>query len=94
MLWDLWTKSKEWGKRPSEMLTITDPYHAWCFDEACAVFGRACEAAMADARKDRSKGKKGSKQSAEQREAKAENALRRMLGIPQKFRNIGDLAGR
>lgn len=58
---------------------------AFCLDEAIADFGSACEAAMNEARKDRSKGK--TKLSAEQKDAKAENALRKMLGEQPKFRD-------
>lgn len=92
-MWETFLRAKQWSKRPSELLGITDTYHAWCFDEACATFGGACERAMEVARKPpkRSKGSKGSKLSAEQLEARAENALRKMLGMERKYRGIESL---
>lgn len=68
---------------------ITDTYRAFCFDEAVTEFGLACEAEMDRARKP-GKGKK--KQSDAQLNAKAENALRKMLGIKQKFADIRSLS--
>lgn len=72
-------------------MSITDPYLAWCFDEACVEFGQACQEAMDDARKDKSKSSAKGKSkglSDKQKDARAENALRKMLGLKQKFRGI------
>lgn len=59
------------------ILALDDPYVAYCFDEACMAFGTACESAM-----EAVKGKTD-----KVRRANRENALRKMLGLPQKFRN-------
>lgn len=85
MLWELWVRSKTWNQRPSDLVEIAGSYRRWCFDEAVAAFGNACEEVMEEARN--SFGKK-SKASDSQRQAKVENALRRMLGIGMKFRDI------
>lgn len=69
---------------------ITGSYRAWCFDQAVYEFGSACDVAIEDARN--SFGKK-SKVSDAQRQAKAENALRKMLGVGMKFRDIMNPAG-
>ena len=67
---------------------VIDPYSAYCLDEAVSFFGSACEKAMDDARRS---GGKNTKQTPAQEAAKAENALRRMLGVPQKFRSLREL---
>lgn len=64
---------------------ITETYRAWCFDEACASFGQACETEMESARKV-PKGKKTPSDAI--LNGKAENALRKMLGMKQKFRDV------
>lgn len=72
---------------------ITETYRAWCFDEAVTTFGQACDSAMADARKI-PKGSKSKKQPSEAiLNGKAENALRKMLGMPQKFSDIRTAQG-
>lgn len=71
-------------------MAITEPYNAWCFDEAVAVFGASCEEAMTQARRP----PKNTKLNADQLDARADNALRRMLGMKQKFRSIHDLSRR
>ena len=86
----MWVLSTKWNVRPSDLVGIDDAYRAWCFDEACAEFGSSVEEEMEKARKS---GGKKSKISAEQREAKADNARRRMLGEEQKFRDIRQLKG-
>lgn len=66
------------------MLAIFDPYEAWCLDEAVQMFGAEVESEM-DAARDRRKG------NAKQKAAAAENMLRKMLGMKQKFRDITEL---
>lgn len=66
------------------MLHIEDPYRAWCIDDAVYEFGTACEAVVDDA-------KASKKGTAAQKNGAGENALRRMLGVPQKFRDISEL---
>lgn len=74
------------------MIGVLDPYRAWCFDEAAMEFGLACEAAMEDARNSGSKSKgKGKGLSEKQKAGKADNALRKMLGLEQKFSDITSL---
>lgn len=58
---------------------VSDAFTAFCLDEATAAWGQAIEEAQAEAR--RGKG------SETQKRAKAENAVRKMLGIPMKFRD-------
>lgn len=69
------------------MLHIDDPYLAWCVDDAVYEFGTACEEAMESARGN----KKGT---AAQKNGAAENALRRMLGVRQKYRDITELVNK
>lgn len=88
MLWQLWQMSQTWTTRPSELIGLTDSYAAWCLDEACMAFGQACEEVMSDARA-RGKGKTDA-----QRNGAAMNALRKMLGLKQKFRDISELTTR
>lgn len=37
-------QSRDWGKRPSELLAIDNTYIAYCVDEAVYQFGTAIEA--------------------------------------------------
>lgn len=62
------------------MVAITEPYTAFCFDQACVSFGEAAEAAM-DSVKGKGKTLRG----------KRENMLRKFLGQEQKFRSIDEL---
>lgn len=72
--------AKQWRARPSELLVINDPYVAWCVDEAVLEFGTAVEDAVQE-EYENTKGSKALKNGA------AENALRRMLGVEEKFRD-------
>lgn len=38
-MWSLYNTSKQWSKRPSEMVGITEEYTAFCFDEAVGLWG-------------------------------------------------------
>lgn len=57
-------------------------YTAFCFDEACHLWGNTLMTAMETA-----KGKTDA-----QRRGNAENILRRYLGLPPKFADIGSAA--
>ena len=39
-------QSRDWGKRPSELLSIKDSYIAYCVDEAVFAFGTAIESEL------------------------------------------------
>jgi hypothetical protein len=85
--------AKQWNKRPSEIIGILQEYEdidggytAYCFDEACGHFGNYVSQAMDEAME-----KSKSKNEAQKRGA-ADNVLRRYLGLPQKFRDIGQAA--
>jgi hypothetical protein len=73
--------SSEWGTPPSVLLSITDPYKAWCLNEAIHHFGTEIEAAISKA--------KGRNEKA--RAANAENILRQHLGLAKKFRDPMDI---
>lgn len=64
---------------------VEDTYKAWCLDEACLTFGREVEDVVQDAY-DKGKGKPA------QKRGRADNAMRKMLGMQPKFRSIGELA--
>lgn len=69
------------GIRPSELLGIDDPYEAYCLDEAVLSFGDGVRAEL-----DKVKGKN--------QEQKRMMALRRMLGMKQKFADPAGLIGK
>lgn len=73
------------GKTPAELVFITDPYTAYCINEAVIHFGSTVESAM-DAVK--TKGKK-----AAQIRGARENVLRRYVGLAPKFADIRTLRG-
>lgn len=79
-MWGIFRDSKAMGKAPSAMLGILNPYAAYCFDEACLAFGAGCEGVM-DAVRTKGKSEKHI------RGAK-ENALRKVLGLEQKYADI------
>ena len=85
MLWKVYSLAKQLQARPSDLVGIAGVYRAWCFDEVVLEFGLACEDAMKDASEHKGKGKAPT---AAQSRGKAENALRKMLGMQQKFRDI------
>lgn len=86
MLWTIYQQASKLSKRPSEMLDIVDRYTAYCFDEAVLVFGSGVESAMDSVR---TKGKKP-----EQIRGARENMLRKYIGLPRRFQDIGALRGR
>lgn len=78
-MWNAFLVAKRCHDRPSNVLGIEgDTYAAYCLDEAVIEFGVWVESKIdaVDAK------------SAKQREALAENALRKCLGMEQKFRSI------
>lgn len=64
---------------------IGNAYEAYCFDEAVWRFGTGVQAEVDEAGKP--KQKKVNKDEV-RREALAQNAFRRLVGLPQKFRDI------
>lgn len=48
-MWKLWLLSKTWRQRPSEFVAITDPWAAYCFDEAVFTWGQHVETEMSEA---------------------------------------------
>jgi hypothetical protein len=80
--------AERWKIRPSEYMGLLEEsmerdggFTAYCFDEACTHFGETITIAMEQA-----KGKTDA-----QKRGNAENILRKYLGLPQKFRDIGQL---
>jgi len=87
-LWRTYQAASEWHKRPSEVIGILEEsmeqdggFTAYCFDEAVHYFGSYVTTAVEQA-----KGK-----TEQQRKGAAENILRKYLGMPTKFRDIGEL---
>lgn len=53
-LWILFTQTSQYQVRASELVginPITDPYTAYCFDEACFMWGRHVESELQRAQK-------------------------------------------
>lgn len=46
-MWGLHSTAKTWASRPSELLTIDDPYTAYCVDQAVAAWGNFVESELA-----------------------------------------------
>jgi len=38
-MWATFNHAKTWGVRPSTLMDMEQPYYAYCFDEAVAMFG-------------------------------------------------------
>lgn len=82
LLWQTFQAAKRWGARPSELLDLgDDPYVAYCVDEAVGYFGTYVE--------DKIRNVKGKNDKV--KAAKADNLLRKYLGMKQQFRDIGEL---
>jgi hypothetical protein len=47
-LWQTYLAAQTWNKRPSELLGIVDPYAAYCFDEACGLWGSTISNEMSE----------------------------------------------
>lgn len=84
LLWQTWQMSRQLRTRPSELIGLTDVYQAWCFDEAVVEFGTEVTAAVEEAART-AKGSDAIKRGV------ADNALRQMLGLPRKYRDIAQL---
>jgi hypothetical protein len=78
-LWEAWTLSRAFGKRPSELYGINDEIAAWCFDRAVHLFGTSLEADLEKAR--------GSAKNQFQMTTRTQAVFRRWLGIEQKFKD-------
>lgn len=44
--WLLFKDAKTWSCRPSNLMVITDPFAAYCFDQAIGVWGNSIEGQM------------------------------------------------
>lgn len=53
--------AKEFQTLPSQLLSIDDPYAAWCFNEACFMWGVYVESELHQAGRD-TKDRKGNKE--------------------------------
>lgn len=80
LMWGLYQNSKLWSQRPSAMVDITDPYTAYCFDEAVATWGTYVSNEL-----ERVEGK-----NAKDTERKRHNKLLQLLDAPasQRFRSL------
>lgn len=74
-MWHLWQMSKKWKVRPSDLVALTDPYEAWCLDEACYMWGMHVDAELDKA------GAKAKK--AEVANQRRQAALTKLLGGPE-----------
>lgn len=82
LLWRVWTVSKQYRRRPSELLNVTNDFDAFCLDEAVMTFGTSIDGDVQEAA-DNTKGSDAMKRGA------AENTLRKHLGLPLKFATPG-----
>lgn len=79
LLWQTFLRSKEWGKRPSELIGLNDPYDAWCFDEACSTWGNTIMGELQSV--------KGDNEAV--REMQQQFVLERYLGIDGDWASLG-----
>jgi hypothetical protein len=70
--------SQLWNSPPSQLMGMTDSYTAYCYDEAIFVWASAIEAKLEGIKP--GKGKNAT----EQRAAKQETLLKKLLGITKK----------
>ena len=66
-----------WGKTPSELLGIEDPYGSYCVNEAIWAFGISVRNAVDEA------GKSGKNERI--RQSNAQNKFRQMMGMGMSF---------
>lgn len=80
LMWGLYNNAQLWNQRPSTLVNVTDPYEAYCLDEAVAYFGNRVTDEV---------GKIKDKNDKTQ-ERKRRNKLLQLLGVPaeQRFRQI------
>lgn len=57
-LWETWTLAKQWGVRPSELLSIAYELDAYFLDRAITTFGMSVEADLDKASTDAKNSKK------------------------------------
>lgn len=77
MLWNLHSMAKEYSRLPSDIMHISDPYLAYCVDNAVFSVGMEIDGELAAV--------KGKTDKAIQRGR--ERVMQKWLGIKQKFRN-------
>ena len=76
-MWALYQTAKQFSVRPSSLLDVSEPYAAYCLDNACGEFGRAVENALQEVE---GKNKKEIK-------VKSERVLRKWLDLPLQYRD-------
>jgi hypothetical protein len=84
-LWILFTQSRQFQTRPSELVGInseTDPYTAYCFDEACFMWGRHVDGELRSSQK----GAKSDKAAA----MKVEMRFRTLMREPEEDGGVED----
>lgn len=76
-MWSLYQTAKTFNQRPSALLDVSEPYAAYCLDNACGEFGRAIENELGKI--------EGKKQG--EIDVKADRLLRKWLDLPAQFRS-------
>lgn len=75
--WVLFNQSKTWRCRPSEILGVTDPYSAFCVDEAVYYVGISIQNELNEV--------EGREKDPKKARRKVESYLNNRLGIKPKF---------
>ena len=78
-IWETYQTAKLWRVRPSELLGVSDPWTAYCLDNAVAHFGNALTAEL-----DAVEGK-----NSKEINKKRERLMTKWLDLPQRFRSPG-----
>ena len=83
--WGLYQTAKQWSKRPSEMVDISNSYVAYCFDKAIGAWGTYVTTEI-----EKIEGK-----DSKSVERKRQNKLMQLLDVaPEKrFRQVGSRKG-
>ena len=79
-MWSVFSLSKEAGVSPSSFMHLSDPYVAYCFDEAVLMWGTY----VTNEVRESGEAKKSSKERGA--EAKSERKFRELMGVSDKQR--------
>lgn len=82
-VWQTFLQSKEWGKRPSEIVGVNGEYESYCFDQAVWHFGQGVQQRLEEARNSGSKN-----ESQAFKESRVQNTFRQLMGLAPKFRSL------
>ena len=82
-LWQTYRQAREFGSKPSEIVGLTaGSWEAFCFDEACFMWGRHVESTLRDATK--------KAKNENQAQTRAMMVMKRLMAEPEEEEEAGE----